>query len=75
MKTFLTIAIVILILRILVRYQNGKVQDRIRSEERVRYEYMQEQQRQRQAPRQEPKITVTRQSKNDGDYIDYEEVN
>ncbi len=82
MKVFLTIVIVVLILRILVRYQQGQMQDRVRSEERVRYERMQEQQRQQyqqhaqqQRPQQQPPITVTRQSKKDeGDYIDYEEV-
>lgn len=43
----------------------------MREQERMRYERMQQQQR----AQYEPKITVTRQpKKDDGDYIDYEEV-
>jgi uncharacterized membrane protein len=71
LKTVLTIIIVILILRILVRYQQSMAKERIRQMERERYDRMQQQKH----PHQEPKITVTRQPKNDsGDYIDYEEV-
>jgi len=70
-KVFLTIVIVILILRILVRYQNIRARERISQLQREHYERM----NQTHNPRPDPKITVTRQpKKDDGDYIDYEEV-
>ena len=54
-----------------MRYQQSMAKERIRQMERERYDRMQQQKH----PHQEPKITVTRQPKNDsGDYIDYEEV-